>query len=138
MQNKGFKTNWLYSSESCVDKMHFWRIKFKTCCLLLAIIRVFLCQMCSTIYLYCRPVMLCCHFNVIFPMAIKEGGLACHKNRFNPPIFSFKKKSCTKWWIWSLSGRLFYSLFLCVLHFNVVFLLCRLFPLIFECEFTLL
>ena len=67
--------------------------------------------------------------------AIKAGGLACHKTRFNPQLFSLKKMSCTKSRIWPL---LYNSLFLCVLHFNVVFLLCRLFPLIFECEFTLL
>ena len=106
---------------------------FLTCCLLLAIIRVFLCQLCSPIYLYYSPVMLCCHFNVIFNIAIKEGGLA-YKTRFNPPFFPLKM-SCTKSRIWPL---LYYSSFLCVLHFNVVFPLCRLFSLIFECEFTLL
>ena len=46
-------------------------LKFSTCCLLLAVVRVFLCQLYSPIYLYCSPVVLSCHLNVIFHMAIK-------------------------------------------------------------------
>ena len=80
------------------------------------------------IYLYCSPVILCCHFNVIFNIAIKVQGLACHKTRFNPPFFPLKM-SCTKSGIWPL---LYYSSFLCVLHFNVMFLLCRSSPVIFD------
>ena len=82
---------------------------------MLFINHVFLCLIRSPIYLYCSPVILCCHFNVIFNIAIKVRGLACHKTRFNPPFFSLKM-SCTKSGIWPL---LYYSSFLYVLHFNV-------------------
>ena len=50
------------------------------------------------------------------------------QNQVQPTIF-FINMSCTKSVIWSL---LYYSSFLCVLHFNVVFLLCRSSPLIFD------
>ena len=51
---------------------------------------------------------------VIFNIVIKAGGLACHKNRFNPPFVL--KMACSK------SGKLpllYYSSFLCVVHFSV-------------------
>ena len=51
---------------------------------------MFLCPLFSPIYLYCSPVMKCCHFNVIFNIVIKARGLACHKTRFNPPFFFLK------------------------------------------------
>ena len=47
---------------------------------------------CSPIYLYCSPVMLCCHFNVIFNIAIKAGGSACHTTRLNPPFLSLPRQ----------------------------------------------
>ena len=59
------------------------------------------------VYLYCSPLMLCSHFNVIVYMAIKEGGLACHKTSFNPPFFPLEM-SCTQSGIWPL---LYYSSF---------------------------
>ena len=94
---------------------------------MLFINHVFLCLIRSPIYLYCSPVILCCHINVIFNIAIKVRGLACHKTRFNPPFFPLKM-SCTKSGIWPL---LYYSSFLCVLHFNVLFPLSRLCFLLF-------
>ena len=48
---------------------------------------MFLCPICSPIYLYRSPVMLCCHFNVKVHIAFKAGGLTCHKTRFNPSFF---------------------------------------------------
>ena len=94
---------------------------FKAGSFLLAIVRVFLCPIFSPIFMYCSPVMQCVHFNVIFNIAIKAGGLACHKTRNNPSFFFLNV--CFK------SGEsllLYYSSFLCALHFNVVFLLWRI------------
>ena len=85
---------------------------------MLSFIHVFLCliHVRSAIYLYCSPVLLCCHFNVIFNNAIKVGGLACHKTRFNPPFFSLKM-SCTKSGKWPL---LYHSSFVCVTFLRCV------------------
>ena len=50
------------------------------------------------------------------------------KKQVQPTIFVLKM-SCTPSRKWPF---LYYSSFLCVLHFNVVFLLCRSFPFIFD------
>ena len=90
--------------------------------------RVFLCPICSLIYLYCSPVRTCCHLNDIFNIAIKSGGVASHKTRFNPPFLLTMS--------WTRSGNnhcyIIVRFCVCVLYFSVVFLLCRSSPVIFD------
>ena len=94
----GFQVLYLVvTSKSCVDKMHFWRIKILN---LLPFVSCYSCVSLSIVFscfLYCSLVMLCCHFNVIFYMAIKEGVLAYHKTRFNQPFFSLKNVLYQVW-----------------------------------------
>lgn len=62
-------------------------LKFWTCCLLLAVVRVILCQLCSPIYLYCSPVL---SFWCYISHGHKSARFGMPQNQVQPTIFSFK------------------------------------------------
>ena len=83
---------------------------------MLAIIYLFLCPIFSPIYLYCSPVILVLY--VTSPLKWE----VLHATKPGSTHNFYIRMPCTKSGKWPL---LYYSSFLCVLHFNVVFLLCR-------------